>query len=158
MRTARAVPIPYDWRNTMIDRTPFCSSQDRRMRVVPGSEVAVFVTVDQQSASVTATATQDGDTATVDASAQVDGQLTQLLLPRASVIAVGPSTLRPTQAKEGEAAAEPIATAVLTLAVSQDEAEKLVHSVQTGSLYFGLLTSTSKTEPNPGVSALNLFS
>lgn len=124
--------------------------------VVPGSEVAVFVTVKQQSATVSATATQSGNTATVDATAQVDDQYTQLLLPRASVIAVGPATLRP--AEDDDEAKETVATAVLTVAVTQDEAEKLVHSAQTGDLYFGLLNSTSKTEPNPGVNAANLFS
>jgi pilus assembly protein CpaB len=123
--------------------------------VVPGSEVAVFATVEKRTASVTATATQDGDTAQVDATAEVDDRYTQLLLPRTSVIAVGPATLRPEEREEGD---EAVGTAVLTVAVTQEEAEKLVHGVRTGELYFGLLNSTSKTEAKTGVDATNLFS
>jgi pilus assembly protein CpaB len=117
--------------------------------VVPGSEVAIFVTVDKLA--------QTGDTAPGDTQAPVDEQYTRLLLPRTSVIAVGPSTLRP-QASDAKASdGEAMATAVLTVAVTQDEAERLVHSTQTGSLYFGLLSATSQTEPNPGVSNTTLF-
>jgi pilus assembly protein CpaB len=125
--------------------------------VVPGSEVAVFATVDNKSATVSATATQTGSTANVDVQAQADDKLTRLLLPRTSVIAVGPSTLRPQAQKKEEGGEKAVPKAVLTLAVSQADAERLVHSVQTGDLYFGLLTSTSKTGPGSGVSTTTLF-
>jgi pilus assembly protein CpaB len=125
--------------------------------VVPGSEVAVFATVDKASASVSASVTQTENAATADVQAQGDDKFTQILLPRTSVIAVGPSTLRPQSEKKGEDDNDVVAKAVLTLAVTQAEAERLVHSVQTGDLYFGLLSASSKTEPSTGVSTTTLF-
>jgi len=106
--------------------------------VVPGSEVAVFATVDAP--------TIEGAEAE---------QVTRLLLARTSVIAVGPATLRPAEEQSEEE--EPVAKAVLTLAVTQQEAERLVHGVQTGSLYLGLLSTTSVTAPAAGVSTVSLF-
>lgn len=114
--------------------------------VVPGSEVAVFVTVEKEAAT---------DAAEGDAGFE-GAQYTQLLLPRSSVIAVGPSTLRPAQKSDDEGK-EAVPTAVLTLAVTQDEAERLVHSAQTGQLYLGLLNTTSKTQPEPGVTTADLL-
>ncbi len=111
--------------------------------VVPGSEVAIFATVEQTS------------TAPVEDSA-AEGPLTRLLLPRTSVIAVGPATLRPAD-EDAEVAEEQVATAVLTVAVTQTDAERLVHSAQQGELYFGLLSPTSKTGLGTGVTNTSLF-
>ena len=134
--------------------------------VLPGSEVAIFATVERVAASVKGSATQttsaNTTSASVDVEATVDDKMTRLLLPRTSVIGVGPSTLRPADDEEAQANApkgkeKPIATAVLTVAVTQAEAEKLVHAAQTGDLYFGLLTVDSKTGPSQGVSNNTLF-
>ncbi len=125
--------------------------------VVPGAEVAIFATIERQSGTATATATQSGDSATVDVTAQVDSSYTELLLPRTSIIAVGPSTLKPREEDEDEGE-EAVATTVLTLAVSQAEAERLVHAINNGELYFGLLSATSATGDGAGVTTANLFS
>ncbi len=122
--------------------------------VVPGSEVAVFATVEGTAAANNASTAQ---TDTGSGAAPADGTFTRLLLPRTSVIAVGPATLRPQAQKKEEDGEKAVPKAVLTLAVSQADAERLVHSVQTGDLYFGLLTSTSKTGPGSGVSTTTLF-
>ncbi len=124
--------------------------------VVPGAEVAIFATVDKVVGSAAATAVQTSeDSATVDVEAEADSQYTRLLLPRTSVIAVGPATLRPaTETVEGE---EAVAKAVLTVAVTQADAERLVHGAQTGQLYLGLLSTTSKTGPSTGVTTTSLF-
>jgi pilus assembly protein CpaB len=125
--------------------------------VVPGSEVAIFATVDKKSASATATATQTSETsATVDVEAEVDDSYTRLLLPRTSVIAVGPTTLRPAGDKVEEDE-DAVAKAVLTVAVTQQEAERLVHGVQNGQLYLGLLSTASKTGAGTGVTNTSLF-
>jgi pilus assembly protein CpaB len=116
--------------------------------VVPGSEVAIFATVEKAPATTRTTQA-------TPAQPQEEGSFTRLLLGRVAVIAVGPATLRPVA--EGEAAAEAVPTAVLTLAVTQSEAERLVHSTQTAELYFGLLSTTSKTGPSSGVSNSTLF-
>ncbi len=125
--------------------------------VVPGSEVAVFATLPQMSGSATATATQDGNGQRVDVKASVDNDITRLLLPRVSVIAVGPATLRPKAKSKDEGDDESVATTILTVAVSQDEAERLVHAKRTGELYLGLLNTNSKTGPGAGVSNTTLF-
>ena len=127
--------------------------------VVPGSEVAIFATIDKKSGSATATATQTGDsTATVDVQAEVDDSFTRLLLPRTSVIAVGPATLRPAPKGEDEEKGEDaVAKAVLTVAVTQEEAERLVHGAQKGELYLALLSTSSKTGPGMGVTNTSLF-
>jgi pilus assembly protein CpaB len=113
--------------------------------VVPGSEVAIFLTV-------------ANDAGTSDGGAAQDSTVTRLLLPRTSVIAVGPSTLQPVESAE---AAQPdddvVAKAILTVAVTQKEAERLVHATQSGSLYLGLLSGSSKTAPDSGITNSNLF-
>ena len=126
--------------------------------VVPGSEVAVFATV--KKASGTARATATGVTATsaqVDVEASFDDEYTRVLLPRASVIAVGPATLRPAAKEDDDEGEDEVAKAVLTLALTQAEAERLVHGTQTGELYLGLLSTTSKTGPGAGVTTTTLF-
>lgn len=124
--------------------------------VVPGSEVAIFATIKRVDATAKATASGVSSTsATVNVQAEGD-DYTNLLLPRVSVIAVGPATLRPDQDEKGKGEDE-VTKAVLTVAVSQQDAARLVHSAQTGDLWFGLLSSSSKTGPGPGVSNLNLF-
>lgn len=111
--------------------------------VIPGSEVVIFATIKQVAA-------------TVDVQAEGDDEYTNLLLPRVSVIAVGPATLRPDQ-DEKDKGDDEVTKAVLTVAVVQQDAARLVHAAQTGDLWFGLLSSSSRTGPGPGVSNLNLF-
>jgi pilus assembly protein CpaB len=118
--------------------------------VVPGSEVAIFVTIANPDMPV------DGGDGTAAAAAAAEATVTRLLLPRTSVIAVGPSTLRP-QDPAQPADDEAVAKAVLTVAVTQEEAERLVHATAGGQLYMGLLSATSKTGPATGVTNSNLF-
>ena len=47
---------------------------------------------------------------------------------------------------------------LVTLAVTQNEAERLVHGIQSGSLYFGLLSPDTKIVPGTGVNDENIFS
>lgn len=123
--------------------------------VVPGSEVAIFATIKKIDATAKATADTTANSAQVSVQAEGDDDYTNLLLPRVSVIAVGPATLRPDAAKDEKDDA--VTKAVLTVAVNQRDAERLVHSAQTGDLWFGLLSSSSKTGPGKGVSNTNLF-
>jgi pilus assembly protein CpaB len=102
--------------------------------VVPGSQVAVFYTPNDNEG----TAAQTG-----------------VILPRSLVIAVGPSTLQANGATG--AGAQPAPTAILTLALSQSQAEKLVLAQQTGSLYLGLLSDQSDVKVGAGVTADKLY-
>jgi pilus assembly protein CpaB len=122
--------------------------------VVPGSEVAIFVTIDKGSDAVQVEPSDPAAPAPADV--ESEGTVTRLLLPRTSVIAVGPSTLRPTQSAQ-PTDEEAVAKAVLTVAVTQSEAERLVHATQGGSLYMGLLSATSQTAPALGTTNSTLF-
>ncbi|GAC1440583.1 MAG: hypothetical protein NVS3B26_10200 [Mycobacteriales bacterium] len=123
--------------------------------VQPGSDVAVFVTF------------QTGQQATAGSPSAGKGLVgagtmaTRLLLARVPVIAVGPTTLR-TEAStkagaNGKTNTEATPTAILTLAVDQVDAEKLVHAAQTAQLYFGLLSANSVVKPSSGVDNSTLF-
>lgn len=105
--------------------------------VEPGSKVAVFVTL-------TPTGTN-----------QVQ---TRLLLPTVQVIAVGPTSLTPANADGTGANKEALPRAILTLALDQRQAEKLVFASQQGQVYFGLRNDKSKVTPSAGVNIANLFS
>lgn len=104
--------------------------------VRPGTEIVVFLT---------STTGQAGTT-----------QGTRVLLPRATVIATGPTTLTPPTDAEA-ANTEVVPNALLTLALSQRDAERLVFASQNGTLYLGLLNGQSEVRPGPGVTADNLF-
>lgn len=106
--------------------------------VIPGSEVAVFSTV-------------DGD-------AEAGGTTTRLLLPRATVAAVGPTTIVSRTTGEGEAVnVEEIPTAILTLALDQVDAERLIFGQQQTTLHFALLTPQSASAPSAGINSGSLF-
>lgn len=105
--------------------------------VVPGSQVAVF------------------DTSTSQVGGKTGVTYTGVLLPKVEVIAVGPTTLQP----NGTTAAgqQQVAQTILTVAVSQMDAEKLVLAQQTGKLYFGLLSDHSQVSVGGGVVATQLY-
>jgi pilus assembly protein CpaB len=101
--------------------------------VQPGSHVAVFVTL---------------------------AGTIRLLLPDAMVIAVGPTTIAPAGATASTGATNPesLPRAILTLALTQRQSEKLVLASQSGTVYFGLRSANSKIAPSAGVNLGNLFS
>jgi pilus assembly protein CpaB len=95
--------------------------------VVPGSDVAVFVTANNS---------------------------TRLLLPRATVIAVGARTLVPSSGQSSNQAA----SSIVTFGVTDAEAQKLIYAESVGKLYLALLTKDSTVGNIPATSASNLFS
>jgi pilus assembly protein CpaB len=110
--------------------------------VAPGAHVAVFLTT-------------NGDDNLPDA--------TRLLLPKAQVIAVGATTVISTTEPDTEAAAESGDTTeappqtLVTLALSQAEAQKVAFAASRGELSFGLLNDKSKVQPDAGADFKNLF-
>ncbi|GGS86890.1 hypothetical protein GCM10010156_51810 [Planobispora rosea] len=82
---------------------------------------------------------------------------TRVLLPRVQVLAVGQRRAVPAENAAAEQEQEQERTVLVTVAVNQDEAERLVHGAQTGTLYLGLLTGTSDVAPGPGVDNHSLF-
>lgn len=114
--------------------------------VAPGSTVAIFTTGTSGVAAGQGTAS------------------VRLLLSDISVLAVGPTTLVSAAAGASSGNTEQIPAAILTLAVSQDQAQKIIYaSGKTGSatysgLYFALMNADSKVSvANPGANGANLF-
>lgn len=121
--------------------------------VEPGSFVAVFATL-SPSGGTTA-----GGTAT----------FTRLLLPKAQVVAVGPTTAGNAASADGQQSAKGTAAAgtnpeqqlpraILTVALTQKDAQRLVFASQQGQVYFGLLTTKSVVAADTGITLRNLFS
>jgi pilus assembly protein CpaB len=105
--------------------------------VAPGSEVAIFFT----AVPPVAAEGEEGEATETDT-------FTTVLLPRVEVIGTGQTTVvsRTTTTEEGTQTTEDISLAILTLALTQEEAQQVVQAQTQGSLYFGLLTDTSETQ------------
>ncbi|MDT4924397.1 MAG: pilus assembly protein CpaB [Pseudonocardiales bacterium] len=114
------------------------SSADVAGYVQPGSEVAVFDTFVTLDAKGTPAGTKDQPNRT-------DNWATKLLLSRVPVLAV--SQAAPTGTQVGVAAE----SLLVTIAVNQRDAERVIHVAHTGSLYLALLSDHSMTKPSPGV-------
>ncbi len=107
--------------------------------VNPGSEVAVFL--------------NGIDPGTGEA-------FSRLLLDRVGVIGVGSTTPVPTTTTDetsGESTTEQLPRTLLTLALEQRQAQKVMYASQNGELAFALLTEQAKVLRNPGITYGNLF-
>jgi pilus assembly protein CpaB len=85
--------------------------------------------------------------------------VTKLVLRKVEAIGVGQTTVLSTTktTAEGEETTEEIPKTILTLAVTQDEAEKLILGARTGELSFALLTDKSITKDSTGLSVGDLL-
>lgn len=81
---------------------------------------------------------------------------TRILLPKVTVLAVGPTTITP-PADPAKANPEPQPRTMLTLALTQQQAEKIIFVQGSGSMYLGLLNSKSVIRPGSGINAKNVF-
>jgi pilus assembly protein CpaB len=114
-----------------------------------GSDVAIFVTG-------TLTGTAGGGTSTTTGA--TDAQSTRLLLPKVTVLNIGspqPATTSTSTDENGTQTTEQLPRTLLTLAVDQKEAQKVILASKALNLTFGLLTPDSKVSPKaPGTSTL----
>ena len=107
--------------------------------VAPGSKVALFVNAPvgrSQEAGV------------------------RLLLPDVSVIAVAQTTVTTATTTDGAGATtstEALPRTLITLAVDQEEAEKVLLATKVGEISFGLLNEKSKVSASDGITQQNLF-
>ena len=107
--------------------------------VVPGSEVAIFATLSVKYVS----GPKNGQT----------DDFTQLLLPKVPVLGIGQESLRTANQASGDTASsssnsnsnteDKVPVTVLTVAVNQDQAQRLAHAAQVGKLYFALESQKS---------------
>jgi len=132
-----------------------------------GSEVAIFDTFNVQEAD-SKDMTPAGDHIS---DRHEYTRATRLLLPRVTVLGLGESTSKSatpssmqntantdskTEATNSGSTAG-VQTQLVTVAVDQSQAEKLIHGIQTGTLYFALLNGDSDVAPRPGVDDRRLF-
>ena len=104
----------------------------------PGSYIAVFDTMTTTSPE--------------NPNAQPEVR-TRLLLDRVQVLAIGAVT-----AESGDGVGpEDWSNTLVTVAVDQTQAEKLVHGVQTGALYLALLSDDTTLKPSEGVTNQTVF-
>jgi pilus assembly protein CpaB len=85
---------------------------------------------------------------------------TRMLLPSVEVIAAGTTTLTPTTtttATNGTQTVEQLPKTLLTLAVSQKDAEKVIFANKNGALSFALLNDDSQVGPSQGINTASLF-
>ncbi|MCW2868608.1 MAG: hypothetical protein JWR20_2796 [Marmoricola sp.] len=87
------------------------------------------------------------------------GPFTRMLLPSVQVIGVGTTTVVSTTktATDGAQTTDQLPKTLLTLALTQDEAERVLFAAQNGDLAFGLLNNDSQVSASSGVSMTNLF-
>lgn len=113
--------------------------------VNPGSEVAIF-------------ASGDPEVYLPDGSTRKLAPYTRLLLARVEVIGVGATSLSATTTKrEGEETTEQIPRTILTLAVDQEQAERVIFASRNGDLAFALRTEKSTAVSNRGVTAADIM-
>jgi len=89
-----------------------------------------------------------------------DGQpFTRLLLDEVQVIAVGSTTTTQTTTTtpEGTQTVEQLPSTLMTLALDQPDAEKVLFSQTAGELAFAVLNDDSNVDPGPGTGADDLF-
>ena len=87
------------------------------------------------------------------------GQFTRLLLPKIQVIGAGTTTVVATTTTDatGAQTQEQLPKTLLTLAVTQAEAERVLFASSNGELSFGLLNNDSTVATSGGVNPGNLF-
>jgi pilus assembly protein CpaB len=109
--------------------------------VQPKSQIAIFDTFKMVNKDGTPTSKSGGE----------PNKATKLLLSRVQVLAV--STAAPTSTSKAAGSG----TLLVTVAVNQADAERLIHESDSGSMYLALLSETSKTGPAPGVDNMGLL-
>jgi pilus assembly protein CpaB len=111
-----------------------------------GSQVAIFVT-----------GTLTAKTGSTAAGTGADTESTRLLLPKVTVLNVGspqPATTTTSTDENGAQTTEQLPRTLLTLAVDQKEAQKVILASKALNLTFGLLNDKSQVKPGPGTSTL----
>lgn len=90
--------------------------------------------------------------------------MTRVLLPRVEVIAVGTfgtdgvTSNQVQQNGDKSTQQNSGGQIIITVAVNQADAERLIHATSTGALYLALLTDSSDVKPDNGVDNSSLFS
>jgi pilus assembly protein CpaB len=117
--------------------------------VSPGSKVAIFFTGAPDAAASAQSGQAPGSTS----------GFTRLLLPEVDVIGVGTTTVltSTTTDASGAATTEQLPKTLLTLSLTQEQAQKVIFAQGNGELALGLLNDKSKVRPDGGTDFRTLF-
>ncbi len=140
----------------------FGSAGDQQVLTIPTGQMAISINLDDPArvagfvnpgAEVAIFSSSDGG------SMGGAGTQTRLLLPRVKVIGVGDTTVVSTTHTDtsGEQTTEQLPRTLLTLAVDQSEAEKVIYASKNSTVSFALLTPKSNVKPGPGVTSSSVF-
>jgi pilus assembly protein CpaB len=122
---------------------PLCMPEAVAGYVHAGSQVAIFDTFSSQSLSSSESCSQSGVSRQGQASGTVE---TRVVLPRVLVLAVGgPSSGQGGSASGLGAGSQSQGGVLVTLAVDQADAERVIELTETGLPYLALLTPASQT-------------
>ena len=122
---------------------PLCISEAVAGYVHAGSQVAIFDTFSSQSLSSSESCSQSGESHQGQASGTVE---TRVVLPRVMVLAVGsPGSGQGGSTSGLNAGSQSQGGVLVTLAVDQADAERVIQLTETGLPYLALLTPASQT-------------
>lgn len=145
--------------NEQIIAGKFGSQGDQELLTVPDGQIAISVTLSDTGR--VAGFVVPGDDVAIFLNGEIGGGNTgvRLLLPRVKVIAIGSTTVISTTTTnpEGAQTTEQLPRTLFTLAVDQQDAEKIMLAATTGELSFGYLNDKSEVKPGPGTTTETLF-
>jgi pilus assembly protein CpaB len=126
---------------------PLCLPQAVAGYVHAGSQVAIFDTVSSQSMNAQESCSQSGESHQAQVSGIVD---TRVVLPRVQVLSVGTGGSGQGGSASGSGAgagagSQAQGSVLVTLAVDQSDAERVIQLTETGLPYLALLTPASQT-------------
>ena len=126
---------------------------------IPKGKIAI--SVELTNPSRVAGFVNPGDKVAIFLTRPDDSGYSRLLLPNVQVIGAGTTTMvasTTTDATDAAGAAAPDQlSTLLTVAVTQEEAERLLYGATNGVLSFGLLTTDSQIAPSKGITGATLF-
>lgn len=135
----------------------FGSSANSTVLPIPDGMIAISVSLTDTTKVASFVNPGNSVAIFVNGSGGGAASFSRLLLPKVEVIGVGSTSASPSQATNPAQGSASVAATVLTLAVSQQDAEKIWFAQSIGSLSLGLLNGQSQVTPGPGVTASNLF-
>ena len=145
--------------NEQIITGKFGSPGDQDTLTLPDGKIAISVTLSDTGRG--AGFVVPGDKVAIFMNGDIGGGQTgvRLLEPEIEVVAVGATTVVSTTTTTGEGAqtTEQLPKTLFTLAVDQDQAEKIMLASTTGELSFAYLNDKSKVQTGPGTTSTNLF-
>ena len=142
--------------NEQIITAKFGSSGEQSSLNLPDGDIAISVSLSDTGR--VASFVNPGANVAIFTNDPKDGAI-RLLMPTVQVIAVGTTTVVSTTNTDpsGAQTTEQLPKTLFTLAVSQDDAERIIYASKQSELTFALLNEKSKVKAGPGVSDTNLF-